>query len=177
MTTYCEAAAGHEWHGPYHDDEYGYATRSDAALFERLILEINQAGLSWLTMLKKRDGFRAAYAEFDLERVAAFNESDRERLLSDANIIRNRLKVNAAVENAKRIIALRETHGSFAGWLDAHHPLSLEEWKKLFKRTFVFTGGEIVNSFLMSTGYLPGAHEESCPVYARTLQSQPPWAT
>jgi DNA-3-methyladenine glycosylase I len=176
MTTYCEASMEHEWHGPYHDVEYGFATSDDAALFERLVLEINQAGLSWLTILKKREAFRAAYAGFDLEKVAAFSDADRERLLADAGIIRNRLKVNAAIENAKRVLALRESHGSFAAWLDAHHPATLDEWKKLFKKTFVFTGGEIVNSFLMSTGYLPGAHEESCPVFAKALQTKPAWA-
>ncbi|MGH7554447.1 MAG: DNA-3-methyladenine glycosylase I [Longimicrobiales bacterium] len=174
--TYCEAAKGHPYHGPYHDNEYGFPLRSDDALFERLVLEINQAGLSWLTILKKREGFRQAYRAFDVDRVARFTERDRVRLLADEGIIRNRLKVNAAIENAKRIRALRETHGSFAKWLDAHHPLPKADWLKLFKRTFVFTGGEIVGEFLSSTGYLPGAHDPSCPVYARVLALDPPWA-
>jgi DNA-3-methyladenine glycosylase I len=174
--TYCEAAKGHPYHGPYHDNEYGFPLRSDDALFERLVLEINQAGLSWLTILKKREGFREAYRGFDVDRVARFTERDRVRLLADQGIIRNRLKVNAAIENAKRIRALREEHGSFAAWLDAHHPLPKADWLKLFKRTFVFTGGEIVGEFLSSTGYLPGAHDPSCPVYIRILALDPPWA-
>ena len=140
------------------------------------MLEINQAGLSWLTILKKREGFRRAYDGFRLERVAAYGDADRARLLADPAIVRNRLKVNAAVENAGRILRLREEHGSFAAWLDAHHPLPRPEWQKLFRRTFVFTGGEIVGEFLLSTGYLPGAHRESCPVYARVLAAGPAWA-
>ncbi|MFN3649823.1 MAG: DNA-3-methyladenine glycosylase I [Armatimonadota bacterium] len=172
--SYCDAA-GTPFHGPYHDEEYGFPVRDDDALFERLCLEINQAGLSWLTILKKREGFRRAYDGFCVERVAAYGDEERARLLADAGIIRNRLKVNAAIENARRILALREEHGSFAAWLDAHHPRSRDEWRKLFKRTFVFTGGEIVNEFLLSTGYLPGAHRESCPVYARIVELNPPW--
>jgi DNA-3-methyladenine glycosylase I len=174
-TSYCEAAAGHEFHGPYHDHEYGFPLRGDDELFERLILEINQAGLSWLTILKKRDGFRRAYDGFDLEKVAAYGDADRERLLSDPGIIRNRLKVNAAIENARRILAIRDSHGSFAAWLDEHHPLTRPEWQKLFKKTFVFTGGEIVGEFLLSTGYLPGAHREACPVFQRIAALRPPW--
>lgn len=176
MPTYCEAAPGHPLHGPYHDHEYGFPLSTDAELFERLVLEINQAGLSWLTILKKRDGFQRAYAGFDVDRVAGFDEADLERLLSDAEIIRNRLKVKAAIENARTVQELRSSHGSFAGWLDAHHPLSREEWTRLFKKTFRFTGGEIVNEFLMSTGYLPGAHTPECPVHARTLAANPPWS-
>ena len=156
--SYCRAAKGHPFHGPYHDREYGFPIRSDAALLERLALEINQAGLSWLTMLQKRDGFRRAYAGFDPERVAAFGAREKRRLLADAGIIRNRLKVDAVIENARRLLAIRESHGSFAKWLDAHHPRTAKEWQKLFKETFVFTGGEIVKSFLLSTGYLRGAH-------------------
>ncbi len=176
MSSYCDAAPGHPFHGPYHDGEYGFPVRDEAALFERLVLEINQAGLSWLTILKKREAFRRAYDGFDVDAVAAYGEAERARLLADAGIIRNRLKVDAAIENARRIRALRDSHGGFAAWLDAHHPLGREEWRKLFKRTFVFTGGEIVNEFLLSTGYLPGAHRESCPVYARVAAVGPPWA-
>ena len=173
--SYCDAAPGHPFHGPYHDTEYGFPLADEAALFERLVLEINQAGLSWLTVLKKRAAFKAAYAGFDIDAVAAFDEADRARLLADAGIIRNRLKVNAAIENARRIVELRADFGGFKGWVDAHHPLAHAAWVKLFKQTFLFTGGEIVNEFLMSTGYLPGAHEESCPVFARIARLDPPW--
>ena len=165
--TYCAAAPGHPQHGPYHDGEYGFPSGDDRVLFERLVLEINQAGLSWLTILKKREAFRAAFDDFDIDRVAAYGEAERARLLADAGIIRNRLKVDAVIENARRIIAQRETYGSFDGWLRAYHPLTKAEWVKLFGRTFRFTGGEIVGEFLMSLGYLPGAHRPDCPVVAR----------
>ena len=175
MTAYCDVAPGHEWHGPYHDTEYGFPLSGDAELFERLVLEINQAGLSWLTILKKREAFRAAYDQFDPDRVARYGPRDVKRLLGDAGIIRNRLKIEAAIANAKTVVDMRSTYGSFAGWLDAHHPRTKDEWVKLFKQTFKFTGGEIVGEFLLSTGYLPGAHQEKCPVYARVLKKKPRW--
>ncbi|MDZ4736370.1 MAG: DNA-3-methyladenine glycosylase I [Rhodospirillaceae bacterium] len=175
MSGYCEAAPGHPFHGPYHENEYGFPLDGDDALFERLVLEINQAGLSWLTILKKRAAFHDAYRSFEIDRVAKFGERDKARLMADAGIIRNRLKIEAAIDNAKRVRELRKEHGSFAGWLDAHHPLSKDEWVKLFKKTFRFTGGEIVGEFLMSTGYLPGAHHENCPVYKRVLKAKPAW--
>lgn len=174
-TTYCDIAPGHPYHGPYHDEEYGFPVHDDDRLFERLVLEINQAGLSWLTILKKRPAFREAFDDFALARVARYDARRRNRLLANAGIIRNRLKVDAAIENAKRILALQKTHGSFAAWLDAHHPRQKGEWVTLFKKTFVFTGGEITGSFLLSTGHLPGAHESWCPVYARVVAARPPW--
>jgi DNA-3-methyladenine glycosylase I len=175
MSSYCDIAPGHPFHGPYHESEYGFPNADERALFERLVLEINQAGLSWLTILKKREAFKAAYADFDVDRVAAFKARDKARLLKDAGIIRNRLKIEAAIENAKRIQGLRESHGSFAGWLDAHHPRSREEWVKLFRATFRFMGGEIVGEFLMSLGYLPGAHQPDCPTYKRIAKLKPAW--
>ena len=156
-------------HKYYHDNQYGFPIDDDDELFGRLLLEINQAGLSWTLMLRKQDSFRAAYDNFSIEKVAAYNETDRERLLADPGIIRNRLKVNAAIVNAQKILELKKEYGSFKGWIDAHHPLPKEQWVKLFKKTFKFTGGEIVNEFLMSTGYLPGAHDADCPVY-QTVQ-------
>lgn len=155
-------------HKHYHDHQYGFPIDSDDELFGRLILEINQAGLSWTLMLRKQEGFRRAYDQFSIEKIAAYDDQDRERLLIDAGIIRNRLKINAAIVNAQKILELRTEFGSFKGWLDAHHPKPKEEWVKLFKKTFKFTGGEIVNEFLMSTGYLPGAHSEDCPIYLVT---------
>ena len=176
MTSYCDYAPGDPLHGPYHDGEYGFPARDEAVLFERLLLEINQAGLNWGLMLKKRDGFRAAYDGFDVERVAGYGSRDVARLLADPGIIRNRLKVAAAIHNAGVILALRDSHGGFARWLDAHHPRDKPDWVKLFKKTFRFTGGEITGEFLMSLGYLPGAHEPNCPVQARVLALDPPWA-
>lgn len=176
--SYCEAVRSgkiHPVHVHYHDHEYGFPLREDHLLFERLVLEINQAGLSWETILKKKAAFREAYGGFDIATVAAYGEEDRLRLLADAGIIRNRLKVAAAIENAKRLLKLQEQYGSFAAWLDAHHPLEFIQWQRLFKQTFVFTGGEIVKEFLMSTGYLPGAHDLGCPQYAQIARLSPPW--
>ncbi len=160
-----------ELHGNYHDNHYGFPIHDDNELFGRLIMEINQAGLSWETILKKEATFRAAYHNFDVQKIAAYTEEDRARLMSNAGIIRNRLKINAAIENARTILVLQMEFGSFEKWLEHHHPKTKEEWVKLFKKTFRFTGGEIVNEFLMSTGYLPGAHSADCPVYEQVLKA------
>lgn len=178
--SYCRALASMSdekkaIHQPYHDHLYGFPVHDDNELFGRLIMEINQAGLSWETILKKEAGFRKAYHNFNLKKVAAYTDRDRERLMNDAGIIRNNLKINAAIENAKTILQLQKTHGSFEKWLESHHPKTKEEWVKLFKKTFRFTGGEIVNEFLQSIGYLPGAHSEDCPVYKKALKAKPLW--
>jgi DNA-3-methyladenine glycosylase I len=175
MSFYCDIAPGHTLHGPYHDREYGVPLSGDDALFERLVLEINQAGLSWELMLKKREGFRAAYAGFAVAKVAKFGAKNTERLLADPGIVRNKLKVAAAIHNANVILGLAKAHGSFADWIATHHPKTKKDWIKLFAKTFKFTGGEIIGEFLMSVGYLPGAHRETCPAYKRILKTDPPW--
>jgi DNA-3-methyladenine glycosylase I len=162
-------------HKEYHDKHYGFPIHDDNELFGRLILEINQAGLSWETILKKEESFRKAYHNFDIKKVAKYGEKDRGRLMGDAGIIRNRLKINAAIENAKTIIQIQKEFGSYEKWLERHHPKTKEEWVKLFKKTFKFTGGEIVNEFLMSIGYLPGAHIKECPVYDVVLKKKSMW--
>ncbi len=164
-----------ELHKNYHDKQYGFPIHDDNELFGRLILEINQAGLSWETILKKEASFCKAYNNFNIKKIAAYTEADRERLLGDAGIIRNKLKINAAIENAKTILALQKEFGSFEKWLEHHHPKTKDEWVKLFKKTFRFTGGEIVGEFLMSIGYLPGAHAENCAVYKQVLKQKPMW--
>jgi DNA-3-methyladenine glycosylase I len=175
VSGYCDIAPGHPWHGPYHDEEYGFPLTDESGLFERLVLEIIQAGLNWLTMLKKREAFRRAFHGFEVDRIARYGARDEARLLNDTGIIRNKLKVAAAIENAKRIQGLRKSHGSFAEWLAVHHPMEKPEWVKLFKKTFVFTGGEITGEFLMSIGYLPGAHRDDCPIFRRLKKIGPPW--
>lgn len=159
----------------YHDNHYGFPISDDNELFGRLILEINQAGLSWQTILKKEENFRKAYSNFNIEMIAAYTERDRERLLSDAGIIRNKLKVNAAIHNAQKVLEIKREFNTFKNWLDAQHPLSREEWTKLFKNTFKFVGGEIVNEFLMSTGYLKGAHDVDCPINEKIERLNPKW--
>ncbi|MCE7054685.1 DNA-3-methyladenine glycosylase I [Algoriphagus sp. AGSA1] len=104
-------------HKNYHDNSYGFPIHDVDELFGRLILEINQAGLSWETILKKEQSFRTAYSNFNIRQVAAYTEADRERLLANTGIIRNKLKVNAAIENAKTMLVLQKEFGSFEKWL------------------------------------------------------------
>ncbi len=171
----CETAPGSTVHQSYHATEYGFPVDDESALFERLVLEINQAGLSWATILRKRENFRKAYAGFNVDAVAGFGAADIARLLADAGIIRNRKKIDAAIENARRIIGLRENYGGFHAWLEGHHPLAQEDWTKLFRKTFVFTGPLVVEEFLLSTGYLPGAHTARCPVFPKIMGAAPAW--
>lgn len=175
MNWYCDVAPGHPFHGPYHDDEYGVPIEDDRALFERLCLEIFQAGLSWLIVLKKRPALVAAFDGFDPDRVAAYGPAEIERLMGDAAIIRNRRKIEAVIGNARKVIEIRAAEGSFSAWILRHHPRDKAEWVKLFRRTFAFTGGEVVGEFLMSIGVLPGAHRDDCPACARILDLDPPW--
>ncbi|MBC7906879.1 MAG: DNA-3-methyladenine glycosylase I [Rhodospirillaceae bacterium] len=175
MSWYCDVAPGHPFHGPYHDCEYGVPIADEQALFERLALEIFQAGLSWLIVLKKRDALVAAFDGFEVDRVALYGAAERDRLMGDACIIRNGRKIDAVIENARRLQALRGSHGSFSAWIRQHHPRAKDDWVKLFKQTFVFMGVEVVNEFLMSIGFLPGAHREDCPAFARILPLQPAW--
>lgn len=176
--TYCEAVQNldpTDLNRIYHDSAYGFPIADDNKLFGRLLLEINQAGLSWSLMLKKQENFRKAFANFDVGKVARFTEDDRQRLLNNAGIIRNRLKINAAIYNAQRIVEFQAEFGSFKNWLDRQEQMEKDEWVKLFKKTFKFTGGEITNEFLMSSGYLPGAHQPDCPIYAEIIARKPPW--
>jgi len=172
--TYCEyleTISGEKLalHKEYHDNHYGFPIDNDDELFERLMFEINQAGLNWLLILKKQHNFRKAFDYYNVDIVASYGEKDFQRLMNDPGIIRNRLKINAAIVNANAVLKIRKKNGSFRDWLDFHSETidSLENWTKLFRNTFRFTGGEIVNEFLMSTGYLPGAHSTDCPVYTR----------
>lgn len=173
--TYCADKNEDNIHKNYHDFYYGFPIVDDDELFGRLILEINQAGLSWETILKKQNNFKEAYAQFSIDKVAFFTEEDRAVLMKNPGIIRNRLKINAAIHNAQQILQLKEEFGSFKQWLDIQHPKSREEWTKLFKKTFKFVGGEIVNEFLMSTGYLKGAHDEKCVIFDNVQKKQPKW--
>ncbi len=168
--SYCAFVKGRpadDLHKVYHDHHYGFPIYEDNELFGRLILEINQAGLSWSTILKKQDNFRLAYAEYDINQVAAFGPKDIEALLSNAGIIRNKLKVNAAIYNAGEILKLQKEHGSFRNWILDQGNLELNEWVKRFRKHFKFVGGEIVKEFLMSAGFIPGAHHPRCPIQGK----------
>ena len=146
----------------YHDHVYGVPIEDDSLLFERLVMEINQAGLSWVTILKKQENFKKAFDDYDLEKIAHYGEDKMDELLQNEGIIRNQLKIRAVIHNAKVVLQLIEKYGSFKSWLDIHHPSEWQDWVKLFKKTFKFTGPEIVREFLVSLAYLPGAHDEFC---------------
>lgn len=181
ITSYCDYITSlpdgdnKELNKKYHDNQYGFPIHDDNELFGRLILEINQAGLSWITILKKQHNFRKAFDEFNIAKIARYSEKEKTRLLANSGIIRNRLKIDAVIYNAKVITTLQKEHGSFENWLNKNHPLTKDEWVKLFKKHFKFVGGEIVNEFLISTGYLKGAHKETCPIYNKILKAKPKW--
>ncbi len=166
MSWYCAYVADKPHHQRYHATEYGFPTSNERVLFERLALEIMQAGLSWDIVMKKRKALNAAFDKFAVKKVAAYTAKDVVRLMKDETIIRNRRKIEAIIDNARRVVMLRKTHKGFAGWLAAYYPQPKKAWDKLFKQTFVFMGPEIVNEFLMGIALLPGAHRKDCPVYA-----------
>ena len=140
-----------------------------------MCLEIFQAGLSWELILRKRPGMNIAFEGFTVDRIAAYGANETARLLGDPRIIRNRLKVAATIENARRVQALRVSHGGFVKWLAAQDAVDKDAWVKTFRRTFKFMGGEVVGEFLMSIGYLPGAHRPDCPIQGRIARLSPPW--
>lgn len=176
MSGYCDIAPGHPVHGDYHDTEYGFPVTDERVLFERMALEIMQAGLSWEIVLKKRKGLNRAFDRFTVSKVAKYTAKDIKRLLADENIIRNRLKIEAIIANARLVLEMRKSHQGFAAWIDAHHPLGKDEWVRLFRKNFKFMGGEIVGEFLMSIGYLPHAHRKTCPVYQDIIRRKPAWS-
>ena len=163
--SYCKFAKTNDVHKHYHDKEYGFLVSDDNVLLERLALEINQAGLSWDLMLKKREGFARAFKNFDVDKVARFGERDVTRLLNDESIIRNRLKIHAVIHNAKLIKQIQKEYGSFAAWIELHSSgnLSAKEYVKIFKKQgFKFVGGEIMKEFIQSIGHLPSPHDKDC---------------
>ena len=172
---YCLQPNTKDIHIKYHDNQYGFPIDDDNKLFGRLILEINQAGLSWETILNKENNFKLAYNQYDIKTVASYSEIEIKQLLSNKGIIRNKLKINAVIYNAQKLLDIKNEYGSFNRWLDLNHPLKKDDWVKLFKKTFKFVGREIVSEFLMSVGYLPGAHKETCPVHKKIEKLKPKW--
>lgn len=158
----------------YHDHEWGAAVHDDGKLFEMLLLESFQAGLSWECILNKRAAFRVAFDDFDYEKIACYDESKLQALCQDAGIVRNRLKVNAAVTNARVFKEIRKEHGSFDRYIwsftkghtifetgRATSPLSDAISKELRRRGMKFVGSTIVYSYLQAVGIV-NSHEEGC---------------
>lgn len=165
----------------YHDEEWGVPSHSDRHLFEMLVLEGAQAGLSWITILRKREGYRKAFAGFDPTKVARFGPRDVVRLLGDAGIVRNRLKIESTIGNAKAFLTLQAEEGSFSDWLwryadgkpvqgafremrelPAKTPLAERISKDLLKRGFRFVGPTIVYAYLQAVGVV-NDHLVTCP--------------
>ena len=178
MASYCETALGHPVHGPFHDLEYGFPIDEEPRLFERMTLEIFQAGLSWLIILKKREAFRLAFENYDVDRIAAFDQADLARLMNDPSIIRNRRKIEATITNARATVALRDDGGlaeliwSFQPE-ETPAPTSYDEIpsqsaesralaKALRARGFVFVGPTTMFALLEAVGvidtHLVGSH-------------------
>lgn len=165
----------------YHDEEWGVPSRDDRHLFEMLVLEGAQAGLSWITILRKREGYRKAFAGFDLAKVSRFGPRDVERLMGDAGIVRNRLKIESTIGNAKAFLGLQAEEGSFSTWLWRHvdgkpvqgtfremrevpakTPLAERISKDLLRRGFRFVGPTIVYAYLQAVGVV-NDHLVACP--------------
>lgn len=165
-----------EIYAKYHDEEWGHPLRDDKALYELLILESFQAGLSWECVLNKREAFRAAFDGFDIEKVAAYGEEKEAALMQNAGIIRNRLKIRAAIKNSQIFRKIQEEFGSFSDYiwsftkgetvveeftLRTTSPLSDTISKDLKKRGMTFVGSTIIYSYLQSIGIIDG-HEKDC---------------
>lgn len=174
---------GKEFYARYHDEEWGIPVHDDRQLFEMLILEGAQAGLSWETVLRKREGYRGAFHNFEIERVAAMTDEELEALREDAGIIRNRLKIYSTRKNAIAFIAMQEEFGSFDAWLWDHvdgkpiinrpqsfaempasTPLSDTISKTLKKRGMSFVGSTIIYAYLQATGVV-NDHVKGCYCY------------
>lgn len=155
----------------YHDREWGRAARDDRTLFEFLVLETAQAGLSWATILRKRTGYRRAFAGFDPDRVARFTVASERRLMSDPGIVRNAAKIRSAVGNARRFVVLRDESGSFWRYLRAFADgatLSAD----LKRRGFTFVGPVVCTSLLEAVGLIDG-HAPGCPATRRAPARAP----
>ena len=180
--------AGDPLYTAYHDEEWGVPSRDDRHLYEMLVLEGAQAGLSWSTILRKREGYRRAFAGFDAERVARFGPKDVERLMADAGIVRNRLKIESAIANARAALEVRAEVGSLADYLwgfvggapvqnawvtiaevPAETPESTAMSRDLKRRGFRFVGPTVCYAFMQATG-LVNDHTVDCDRYAAVQQ-------
>jgi DNA-3-methyladenine glycosylase I len=187
----CPWCEGDEIYTRYHDEEWGVPLRDSQKLFEFLVLDGAQAGLSWLTILKRRDGYRAAFDNFNAEKIARWTQKDIGRLLADERIIRNKLKIESAIKNAQNYLALEESGISFSDWLwnfvdgkplvnkfktmaeiPASTPLSETISKELKRRGFTFTGPVIIYAFLQAAG-LVNDHLITCFRYREVMKKVP----
>lgn len=161
----CRWAADDPMLASYHDMEWGRPIRTDAGHLERMALEVFQCGLSWKIVLVKRPAFRRLFEEFDVKRVASFKARDVQRLCRDPSIIRNRMKIEAIVTNAKAFLRIADEHGSYRRWFNALPASTPREQKALyplFSETFKFMGPETTKCYLMGVGKIEQPHEPHC---------------
>lgn len=157
----CKWAEGDSLMEHYHDTEWGFPAKDDNELYERLILQIFQAGLSWKIILYRREAFQKAFSNFIVNKVSKYSSTEVERLLTDKNIIRNKLKIQSTIENAKRILKLQKEFGSFQKFLD-QLPNELSILQKELKQVFKFVGPEIARMFVMNIGKIEVPHDQDC---------------
>jgi DNA-3-methyladenine glycosylase I len=157
----CRWAATDPVLAAYHDQEWGEPPIDQAGWFERLSLEVFQAGLSWRTVLAKREGFRRAFHDFEPKLVADLGGKDVAQILRDPGIVRNRAKVLATIDNARTVLTLSEGHGSFEQWARSQ-PDDLGEQQRIYRQTFQFASPQVVEAFLQSVGRTPPPHEPGC---------------
>ena len=184
----CSWCGEHEFYVAYHDMEWGVPLHDDQKLFEFLILEGAQAGLSWLTILKKRDAYRKAYYQFDAEKISRFNSRSIERLMNNAGIVRNRLKIEASIDNARAFLEVQDEFGSFDKfiWQYVNHRPRQNRWrqlkdipaltnesqqmsKDLQQRGFRFVGPTICYAFMQATG-MANDHVTTCFRYKQVAK-------
>jgi len=176
----------------YHDEEWGRLVEDDQKMFEFLVLESAQAGLSWITILRKRENYRKAFAKFDAKKVAKFDAADVERLMNDPGIVRNRLKINAAISNARCFLAIQKEFGSFCAYLRSFLPKGkpiVNRWKTMEeipprtelsdtiskdmkRRGFKFFGSTICYAHLQATGFV-NDHLLGCPARGGSITGVP----
>ena len=176
----CHWCKGDDLYEAYHDEEWGEPVYDDATIFEFLILETFQAGLSWITILRKRENFRKAFDDFDYEKIAAYTDAKLEELMQDSGIIRNRLKINATRSNAQAFIEVQKEYGSFSKYIwsfvdgkpiqnhlkdsrnaPANSPISDSLSKNLKKRGFKFVGSTVMYAHMQATGMV-NDHQVDC---------------
>ncbi len=179
-TTRCSWTKNNSWNNAYHDTEWGVPLHNDKKLFEFLVLDAFQAGLSWLTILKKRENFREAFDDFDVQKIVGYDEEKISQLLADKSIIRNKLKIKATITNARAFIKICEQYESFDTyiWQFVNYKPIINHWKKfadipatskesdamskdLKKRGFTFTGSTICYAFMQAAGMV-NDHEINC---------------
>ncbi|MBQ9619454.1 MAG: DNA-3-methyladenine glycosylase I [Neisseriaceae bacterium] len=163
---YCRLLPDDDVNVIYHNEMYGFPLHDDVLLFERLVWEIMQAGLNWTLILQRKNAFQVAFENYDLSKLALFEDKEINRLMKNPQIIRHRKKIEAVIFNAQAVLKIQKQWGSWNEWLCHHASLhsDLNDWVRLFKQHFRFVGSEIVREFLTSIALFGHAHDDDCPI-------------